>query len=65
MRARVTVVGSVCLSGQEKLLRCSRQLVMHGAYRLYRQMLGLICVDFAKMYGSKVMMINTFHGDPI
>ena len=44
MRARITVVGSVYLSGQDKLLRLSHQpVIMVPIMFVYDKMLGLTC----------------------
>ena len=50
---------SVCLSGENKLLR-SLTPVICSAYSIY-----MTNARFSlKMHGLKVVTINTFHGDP-
>ena len=53
----VSVCECVCLSGQNKLLRLLTPAGC-GSYGLY------MTNARRKMHGSKVMTINTFHGDP-
>ena len=55
---------SVCLSGENKLL-CSLTPVINSGYSMYMTNSRFKTCGFcSKMHGSKVMTINTFHGDP-